>query len=180
MVFCRKALGEGDHVHLSGLGSLFLVIMTAQAVIIGLGWSPETTLRRCRRRPPAATELEEREQGSQPAKKVQVGWGGKGGPMRAARSAPCRSASRRPRARGQVAALLRPRAPPREGRAVAVSPQRNLLRRLPTHPPPTRPPPYPSGPLLSSTHNESRNASGLNLALENYTGEPTAPGDKPG
>ena len=60
MVFCRKALGEGDHVHLSGLGSLFLVIMTAQAVIIGLGWSPETTLRRCRRRTPAATELEER------------------------------------------------------------------------------------------------------------------------
>ena len=73
MVFCRKALGEGDHVHLSGLGSLFLVIMTAQAVIIGLGWSPETTLRRCRRSTPAAAELEEREQGSQPAKKVQVG-----------------------------------------------------------------------------------------------------------
>ena len=78
MVFCRKALGEGDHVHLSGLGSLFLVIMTAQAVIIGLGWSPETTLRRCRRSTPAAAELEEREQGSQPAKKSGSGraWGG--------------------------------------------------------------------------------------------------------
>ena len=80
MVFCRKALGEGDHVHLSGLGSLFLVIMTAQAVIIGLGWSPETTLRRCRRRPPAATELEEREQGSQPAKKWKWVGGARVGP----------------------------------------------------------------------------------------------------
>jgi len=40
MIYCRKALGEGDHVHLAGLGSLFLVIMAAQAVIIGLGWSP--------------------------------------------------------------------------------------------------------------------------------------------
>ena len=40
-------------------------------------------------------------------------------------------------------------------------------------------PPYPPGPLLSGTHDASRNASGLNLALENYTGEPTAPGDKP-
>ena len=191
MVFCRKALGEGDHVHLSGLGSLFLVVMTAQAVIIGLGWSPETTLRRCRRSTPAAAELEEREQGSQPAKKVQVGWGGKGGPMRAARALP-RAARllRRPRSRGQVTAPFRPRAPPREGRAVAVSPQRNLLRRLPQPPPPPPPhpthppthpsPPCPPGPLLSGTHDESRNASGLNLALENYTGEPTAPGDKPG
>jgi MFS family permease len=97
MIYCRKALGEGDHVHLAGLGSLFVVIMAAQAVVIGLGWSPETTLRRCRRSTPAATELEEREQ----------------------------------------------------------------------------------GPLLSGTHDASRNASGLNLALENYTGEPTAPGDKP-
>ena len=87
MVFCRKALGEGDHVHLSGLGSLFLVIMTAQAVIIGLGWSPETTLRRCWRSTPAATELEEREQGSQPAKKVEVG--GRGNVGRCAPHALC-------------------------------------------------------------------------------------------
>ena len=152
MVFCRKALGEGDHVHLSGLGSLFLVIMTAQAVIIGLGWSPETTLRRCWRSTPAATELEEREQGSQPAKKVEVGGRAKGHVLRA-RSAPCRSASRRPRARGQVAALLRPRAPPREGRAVAVSTQRNLLRRLaqPPHPHPyLTPPTHPPIPTVSS------------------------------
>ena len=142
MVFCRKALGEGDHVHLSGLGSLFLVIMTAQAVIIGLGWSPETTLRRCRRSTPAAAELEEREQGSQPAKRVEVGGGGRGGPARRARSAPCRSASPAASRRGQVAAPLRPRAPPREGRAVAVSPQRNLLRRLAKPPTPTPTSPY--------------------------------------
>ena len=77
MIYCRKALGEGDHVHLAGLGSLFVVIMAAQAVVIGLGWSPEATLRRCRRSTPAATELEEREQGSQPAESGS-GWAGEG------------------------------------------------------------------------------------------------------
>ena len=64
------------------------------------------------------------------------------------------------------------------GRTVAISPQRSPccgFHSPPLHPPP----PYPPGPLLSGTHDASRNASGLNLALENYTGEPTAPGDKP-
>ena len=148
MVFCRKALGEGDHVHLSGLGSLFLVIMTAQAVIIGLGWSPETTLRRCRRSTPAATELEEREQGSQPAKKVEVGGRAKVGP--------CAPRALCPVPLGFSGGLARagsPRAPPREGRAVAVSPQRNLLRRLaqPPHPHPyLTPPTHPPIPTVSS------------------------------
>ena len=184
MVFCRKALGEGDHVHLSGLGSLFLVIMTAQAVIIGLGWSPETTLRRCRRSTPAAAELEEREQGSQPAKRVEVGGGGKGGACAPRALCPVPlgfSGGLAPRAGGG--------APPPEGAAAGGTRGGGLSSEKPLatackapHPDPhlTLLPPYPSGPLLSSTHDESRNASGLNLALENYTGEPTAPGDKPG
>ena len=72
---------------------------------------------------------------------------------------------------------------PPEGAAGAYLPSekphgRNPLLRLP-QPPSYSPPPYPPGPLLSGTHDASRNASGLNLALENYTGEPTAPGDKP-
>ena len=100
MIYCRKALGEGDHVHLAGLGSLFLVIMAAQAVIIGLGWSPETTLRRCRRSTPAATELEEREQGSQPAKSGS-GWSGGWAHVRRARALPrAIGLLQRPRARG--------------------------------------------------------------------------------
>ena len=31
MIYCRKALGEGDKVELAGLGSLFVLIMAAQA-----------------------------------------------------------------------------------------------------------------------------------------------------
>jgi hypothetical protein len=190
MIYCRKALGEGDHVHLAGLGSLFLVIMAAQAVIIGLGWSPETTLRRCRRSTPAATELEEREQGSQPAKsKSRSGWAGGWAHVFRARALPrAIGLLRRPRARGQMVApnrgqiaSRRPRAPPRDG--CAPGGYLPPLRESPGcgfhRPSPHSPPPYPPGPLLSGTHDASRNASGLNLALENYTGEPTAPGDKP-
>ena len=142
MVFCRKALGEGDHVHLSGLGSLFLVIMTAQAVIIGLGWSPETTLRRCRRSTPAAAELEEREQGSQPAKKVEVGGRGNVGPCAPHALCPVPlgfPAASRPQAGGH--------APPPEGAAAGgtrgggLSSEKPLATASTTHPPPTHPTP---------------------------------------
>ena len=79
--------------------AVLTVAARAQAVIIGLGWSPEATLRRCRGSSlsPAATELEQREQ----------------------------------------------------------------------------------GPLLS-VHDASRNASGLNLALEHYAAEPESEPDAPG